>query len=88
MGNQVTDHERLARFVYEMGLLKRAPRTGWFLAGVEDPETIAEHSFRTAMIGSPMEWKMVGISAAMTVLLLVLGVKVFRRTERIIADVA
>ena len=51
MGNQVTDHERLARFVYEMGLLKRAPRTGWFLAGVEDPETIAEHSFRTAMIG-------------------------------------
>lgn len=33
-----------------MGYLKRAPRTGWFLAGVENPESVAEHSFLTALI--------------------------------------
>ncbi|WP_457033924.1 HD domain-containing protein [Kitasatospora sp. P5_F3] len=35
-----------------MGTLKRAKRTGWWIAGVKDPETIAEHSWRTAIIGS------------------------------------
>jgi putative hydrolase of HD superfamily len=47
----MTEHESLAKWMYEMGLLKRSPRTGWFLAGVTSPETIAEHSFRTALIG-------------------------------------
>jgi putative hydrolase of HD superfamily len=41
----------LARFVYEMGFLKRLPRTGWLVAGVRHTESIAEHSFRTAVIG-------------------------------------
>ncbi len=50
MEDQVTDFEPLAKFGYEMGLLKRARRTGWWLAGVKDPETIAERSFRTALI--------------------------------------
>ncbi len=39
-------------FVFETGLLKRAKRTGWWIAGVKDPESIAEHSFRTAIIGT------------------------------------
>lgn len=39
-------------FVFEMGLLKRARRTGWWMAGVRDPESIAEHSFRTAIVGT------------------------------------
>ncbi|WKK25773.1 HD domain-containing protein [Streptomyces olivoreticuli] len=39
-------------YVMEMGALKRAKRSGWWIAGVKDPETIAEHSFRTAIIGS------------------------------------
>ena len=39
-------------YLFEMGLLKRAKRTGWWIAGVKDPETIAEHSFRTAIIGA------------------------------------
>lgn len=39
-------------FLFEMGMLKRAKRTGWWIAGVKDPESIAEHSFRTAIIGS------------------------------------
>ena len=33
-------------------MLKRAKRSGWWIAGVKDPETIAEHSWRTAVIGS------------------------------------
>jgi putative hydrolase of HD superfamily len=41
----------VAAFAYEMGVLKRARRTGWWMAGVKDPETIGEHSFRTALIG-------------------------------------
>lgn len=41
-----------AGLIIEMGMLKRAKRSGWWIAGVKDPETIAEHSFRTALIGS------------------------------------
>jgi len=41
-----------AGFLLEMGMLKRAKRSGWWIAGVKDPETIAEHSWRTAVIGS------------------------------------
>lgn len=43
--------EGLTDFLYELGLLKRYRRTGWWVGGVEDPESIAEHSFRTAVIG-------------------------------------
>ena len=43
--------EGLTNFLYEMGLLKRSKRTGWLIAGVDNPETIAEHTFRTAIIG-------------------------------------
>ncbi|MCX9191018.1 HAD family hydrolase [Carbonactinospora thermoautotrophica] len=42
----------VASFLYEMGMLKRAKRSGWWIVGVKDPETIAEHSFRTAIIGA------------------------------------
>lgn len=44
--------ERLAGFLYEIGLLKRYKRTGWLVAGVNDPESIADHSLRTAIIAS------------------------------------
>jgi putative hydrolase of HD superfamily len=43
--------EGLTNFLYEMGLLKRSKRTGWLIAGVDNPESIAEHTFRTAIIG-------------------------------------
>jgi putative hydrolase of HD superfamily len=42
--------EATAQLIYETGLLKLAKRTGWWLCGVKDPESIAEHSFRTAII--------------------------------------
>ncbi|SDY39458.1 putative hydrolases of HD superfamily [Micromonospora pattaloongensis] len=38
-------------FIFEAGVLKRAARTGWWFAGIKNPESIAEHSFRTALIG-------------------------------------
>jgi putative hydrolase of HD superfamily len=43
--------EGLTNFLYEMGLLKRYKRSGWMIAGIDNPESIAEHSFRTAIIG-------------------------------------
>jgi hypothetical protein len=33
-------------FLFETGVLKRYPRTGWVLAGVPAPESVADHSFR------------------------------------------
>ncbi|MER6139175.1 HD domain-containing protein [Streptomyces sparsogenes] len=42
----------VANFLYEAGTLKHAARTGWWMAGVRTPETVAEHSWRTALIAS------------------------------------
>jgi len=39
-------------FLYEMGLLKRYPRTGWALGGVPVAESVAEHSFRASVIAA------------------------------------
>lgn len=39
-------------YLFEAGTLKRLPRTGWLNAGIKHPETIAEHSHRTALIGA------------------------------------
>jgi putative hydrolase of HD superfamily len=38
----------IARYLHELGALKRVRRSGWWLAGVRDPESVAEHSFRAA----------------------------------------
>ena len=40
----------IARFFYEIGQLKRVRRSGWWVAGVDDPESVAAHSHRTAAI--------------------------------------
>jgi len=39
-------------FLYEIGLLKRYPRTGWAIAGVPGAESVAEHSFRASIIAA------------------------------------
>jgi len=41
----------ITKFLFEIGHMKRLPRTGWFVAGVAAPESLAEHSFRTIWIG-------------------------------------
>jgi putative hydrolase of HD superfamily len=43
--------EAITRYLYEIGHLKRSRRQGWWQAGIDDPESIAEHSFRVAVIG-------------------------------------
>jgi 5'-deoxynucleotidase YfbR-like HD superfamily hydrolase len=37
---------------YELGVLKRLRRTGWWHAGVRDPESVAEHSMRAAQLAA------------------------------------
>jgi putative hydrolases of HD superfamily len=44
------DAGRLVDFLVEAGHLKMARRTGWWIAGVRDPESVAEHSFRAGVI--------------------------------------
>ena len=44
------DLDAVARLVYEQGYLKRLPRTGWLVAGVPSPESVAGHSFRAALL--------------------------------------
>jgi putative hydrolase of HD superfamily len=41
----------MADFLHEMGQLKRLPRAGWQFAGIPNPESVAEHSFRVAIVG-------------------------------------
>jgi putative hydrolase of HD superfamily len=64
----MTDAEGVAGFLFEMGMLKRAKRAGWWIVGVKDPETIAEHSFRAALIGAALAM-MEGADPARTALL-------------------
>ncbi|MGW4489701.1 HD domain-containing protein [Amycolatopsis sp. NPDC004368] len=42
----------LAAFGYELGVLKRVRRSGWWQAGVRDPESVAEHSVRAAQLAA------------------------------------
>lgn len=42
--------KRLADFIFELGMLRKTPRTGYQFLG-SGAENVAEHSFRTAMIG-------------------------------------
>ncbi|MFE1474490.1 HD family hydrolase [Streptomyces cyaneofuscatus] len=46
------DLSAVGRFLYEAGTLKQTRCTGWWMAGVRDPESVAEHSWRTALIAT------------------------------------
>ncbi|MCC4318059.1 HD domain-containing protein [Streptomyces samsunensis] len=46
------DLHAVARFLFEAGTLKQNRRTGWWMAGVRDPESVAEHAWRTSLIAS------------------------------------
>src|SRR5579883_3517770 len=45
------DMDDIAKYTYEIGHLKRVKRSGWWIAGITDPESVAEHTARTAMLG-------------------------------------
>ena len=42
--------KNIAHFLFEIGMLKRTPRSGFQFLGSGD-ESVAEHSFRTAIVG-------------------------------------
>ncbi|HID43719.1 MAG TPA: HD domain-containing protein [Archaeoglobaceae archaeon] len=42
--------EKIVKLLFEAGSLKLVPRSGWFKIGIKEPESVAEHSFRTALI--------------------------------------
>lgn len=47
----MNDAAPVCRFLYEVGYLKRSPRVGWEVGGVAGRiESVAEHSFRTAIL--------------------------------------
>ena len=41
----------LLDFFIEVGKLKRMPRRGWIINQIKNPESIAEHIFRSALMG-------------------------------------
>jgi putative hydrolase of HD superfamily len=43
--------ENILKFLGEVGHLKRIPRSGWLFIGITHPESVAEHSFRMALVG-------------------------------------
>jgi putative hydrolase of HD superfamily len=43
--------KKILDFFAEAGMLKRVRRSGWWVLGLKDAETVAEHSFRCAVIG-------------------------------------
>ena len=46
------DARDITAFLYEIGQLKRYPRTGWLTAGVPSPESVADHSYRASVIAA------------------------------------
>jgi putative hydrolase of HD superfamily len=52
MLEKITDTELLniIKFLEIAGILKRTSRTGWVKVGVYQPESVADHTFRTAIL--------------------------------------
>ena len=46
-----SQEKSILQFIAEAGLLKKVRRSGWWVAGIKDCESVAEHSFRCAVIG-------------------------------------
>lgn len=44
------DLDGVVRYGYEVGHLSRSPRAGWQLAGIANPESVAEHSQRVGVL--------------------------------------
>jgi putative hydrolase of HD superfamily len=43
--------KELANFLYESGVLSKVKRSGYWLIGVDNPESVAEHAHRASIIG-------------------------------------
>jgi putative hydrolase of HD superfamily len=49
-GDGAADADALLRFFRLAGRLKETARAGWRLRGIEEPESVADHSFRVALL--------------------------------------
>jgi putative hydrolase of HD superfamily len=61
----------VAAFLHEMGHLKQITRSGWLLLRIANPESVAEHSARSGMVGivlAALEGVDIGRTAAMCLL--------------------
>lgn len=63
--------KELTNFFFEIGQLKRVKRSGWWCAGISQPESVAEHCFRAALIGYFLAEKK-GLSTERVVLMLLM----------------
>lgn len=43
--------KNIVKLIFELGFLKRQKHTGWWLAGIKDPDSVGEHALRAAQIG-------------------------------------
>jgi putative hydrolases of HD superfamily len=50
MANQRSELDAIAALLTHAGALKRLPRKGWIDRGVDQPESVAEHSYRLALM--------------------------------------
>lgn len=69
--------------VYPMSIVPER----WRLWMGLNPVAGAIEAYRAAMLGRPLDWQLLGVSCAATVVLLVLGAWQFQRMERVFADV-
>lgn len=46
----MTKRDEVVDFLFEVGQLKRTPRSGWTHLGIKAPESVADHSFRAAIV--------------------------------------
>ena len=42
--------KEIVNYIAEAGLLKRIARSGWWVIGIKNPESVADHSFRSAIL--------------------------------------
>jgi len=43
--------KNIANYIFEVGVLRRERHNGFKLIGIDDPDSVAEHSLRAAQIG-------------------------------------
>lgn len=62
MNEDKNQDKKIVDFFYEVGMLKRFPRTGWLRAMVKNPESVADHTTRSTFVGFILA-KMEGVDA-------------------------
>ena len=54
--------KKIIDFLVEIGKLKRMPRRGWVINQIKNPESIAEHTFRAAILSWVLAKRKKGIN--------------------------